>query len=60
MRWFEDESISTGRAPLMIRFSRLRGGHVEMRFAGRPEGASKILAVIQPDPGGRCPGSVAA
>jgi hypothetical protein len=47
-RWFEDESLSTGRAPLMILFNRVRGGDVEMRFAGRP------------DSGGRCPTSLAA
>jgi len=59
-RWFEDESLSTGRAPLMIGFNRVRGGDVEMRFAGRPEGAGKILVLNQPDSGGRCPTSLAA
>jgi hypothetical protein len=59
-RWFEDESLSTGRALLMILFNRVRGGDVEMRFAGRPEGARKILVLNQPDSGGRCPTSLAA
>ena len=59
-RWFGDESLSTGRAPLMILFNRVLGGDVEMRFAGRPEGAGKILVLNQPDSGGRCPTSLAA
>jgi hypothetical protein len=59
-RWFDDQSISTGRAPLTIRFNRVRDGDVEMRFAARPERAGKILALIQPDPGERYPRSVAA
>jgi hypothetical protein len=59
-RWFEDESLSTRRAPLMILFNRVRGGDVEMRFVGRPEGAGKILVLNQPDSGGSCPASLAA
>ena len=59
-RWFEDKSLSTGRVRLMIVFNRVRGGDVEMRFAGRPESAGKILALIRPDSGEGCPSSVAA
>jgi hypothetical protein len=58
--WIDGESLSTGRAPPMIRFNRVRDGDVEMPFAGRPESAGKILALIRPDSGEGCPSSVAA